>query len=399
MTFVQNMAVSRRMIARSTAKRRIVSVVLAAVAAFPASFAAQAPNDTPALKKIVVRDGVELHYEERGQGTPLIFVHGSLSDGSYWHDQLALFAHAGFHAIAYSRRYNFPNVNKARPGYSAVVDADDLAALIEKLHLGKVNVVGHSYGALTALFLAVRHPELVHTLVLCEAPAVSLLGHLPGDQSAVGKATLADIQERMVKPMQAAFLKRDRNAGIRAFMACVFNDPQAWDKMPDSARQETLRDAREWDVMMTKGTLFPAIEPEAIRGIKVPVLLLSGEKSYPFLSLIDEELARLLPNNQRIIVRGAGHQMWFQEPDKCRSAVEEFVRRNDTAMQIGNRAHSVASRNRGMSSSKNCVLAVQSRTVPSSTVGSHAGSWCCCNRRESAEIARPANSIPPKRWG
>jgi hypothetical protein len=68
--------------------------------------------------------------------------------------------------------------------------------------------------------------------------------------------------------------------------------------------------------------------------------MLSGEKSYPFLSLIDEELARLLPNNQRIIVRGAGHQMWLQEPDQCRSAVEEFLRRNEGAMQIRKSAHS-----------------------------------------------------------
>jgi hypothetical protein len=41
-------------------------------------------------------------------------VHGSLSDGSYWHDQLAPFAEAGFRATTYSRRYNFPNTNKAR---------------------------------------------------------------------------------------------------------------------------------------------------------------------------------------------------------------------------------------------------------------------------------------------
>jgi pimeloyl-ACP methyl ester carboxylesterase len=44
---------------------------------------------------------------------PVVFVHGSLSDGSYWHDQLAPFAEAGFHTIAYSRRYNFPPT--ARP--------------------------------------------------------------------------------------------------------------------------------------------------------------------------------------------------------------------------------------------------------------------------------------------
>ncbi|HXW91255.1 MAG TPA: alpha/beta hydrolase [Terriglobales bacterium] len=318
------------MIQRSRTSYRILSVVLLALAALPASLTAQGQEDTPTLKKIVVRDGVELHYEEHGQGMPVVFVHGSLSDGSYWHDQLTPFAEAGFHTIAYSRRYNFPNRNKSHPGYSAVVDADDLAALIQKLHLGKVDVVGHSYGALTALFLAVRHPELVRRVVLCEPPAVSLLGRLPGDQSPIGKATLADIQARMVKPMRAAFRNGDDDAGVRAFIGYVMRDPQAWDKMSESAREQTLKDVREWEVMMTTGELFPTLEPQAVRNIRSPVLLLSGEKSYPFLGLIDEELTRLLPHNRRIILPGATHRMWFEQPDECRKDVLEFLRGDDS---------------------------------------------------------------------
>src|SRR5215472_6799354 len=287
------------MIRTCRTSRWILSLVLVALTGFPPSLTAQTQGAAPALKKVSVRDGVELHYEERGQGTPVIFIHGSLSDGSYWHDQLPAFAEAGFRAIAYSRRYNSPNKNNPRPGYSAVVDADDLAALIEKLHLGKVDVVGHSYGALTALFLAVRHPELVRRLVLCGAPAVSLLGHLPGDKSAIGKETLADIQARMVKPMQAAFRKGDEEAGVRVFIGYVMRDPQAWDNMSKAAHEETLKNVREWDVMMTTGESFPDLDPQAVRSIHAPVLLLSGEKSHPFLGLIDEELARLLPDNRR----------------------------------------------------------------------------------------------------
>lgn len=121
-----------------------------------------------------------------------------------------------------------------------MVDADDLAELITKLHLGKVHVVGHSYGAFTALFLATRHPALVRTLVLAEAPAVSLLTHLPGERSEIGRRTFADIQERMVKPMKVAFQKGDREAGLRAFIDFVLDDPHAWNKMPDAARQDML---------------------------------------------------------------------------------------------------------------------------------------------------------------
>jgi pimeloyl-ACP methyl ester carboxylesterase len=96
--------------------------------------------------------------------------------------------------------------------------------------------------------------------------------------------------------------------------------------MSKSARDETLRNAHEWDVMMTTGTLFPDIAPATIRKITTPSLLLSGGKSYPFLGLIAEELARLLPNREAIVLPDAGHQMWYQAPDSCREDVEAFLK-------------------------------------------------------------------------
>ncbi|MDE2488381.1 MAG: alpha/beta hydrolase, partial [Alphaproteobacteria bacterium] len=83
---------------------------------------------------------------------------------------------------------------------------------------------------------------------------------------------------------------------------------------------ETMKDAHEWDVMLTSGVLFPQIRPEEVRRIAAPALLLSGAKSYPFLGLIDEALMALLPNAHRIVFPSATHQMWLQEPDACRKA-------------------------------------------------------------------------------
>ncbi len=280
--------------------------------------------DALALRTVDIGNGITLHYVDQGKGTPVIFVHGSLSDGGYWADQAGRFAEH-YRAIAYSRRYNYPNSNPARSGYSAVIDAQDLAAFIHTLHLGKVVLIGHSYGALTALFLAAIHPELVRALVLAEPPAISLLAHLPGDEAKTGMAMFEDIERRMVTPMQEAFRRGDRDAGVGVFIAYVFNDPHAWDQMTKSARDEMLRDAHEWDVMMTTGTLFPDIKSRTIRNITAPVLLLSGAKSYPFLGLITEELARLLPNRETVVLPDAGHQMWYQAPDLCRKDVEAFL--------------------------------------------------------------------------
>jgi non-heme chloroperoxidase len=282
--------------------------------------------DAPIIRTVGIGHGITLHYVEVGKGTPVIFVHGSLSDEGYWADQIGPFAEH-YRVIAYSRRYNYPNINPARPGYSAVVDAEDLASFIHTLHLGKVVVIGHSYGALTALFLAAKHPDLVLALVLAEPPAVSVLANLPDVNAQTGKAMFEDIQARMVAPMQRAFRRGDRDAGVAIFIDYVFNDPHAWDKMPEPARQETLRDAHEWDVMMTTGVLFPAIEPLMIRRITAPVLLLSGAKSYPFLRLVTEELGRLIPNSESIVLPDAGHQMWYEAPAVCREGVEAFLMR------------------------------------------------------------------------
>lgn len=295
--------------------RTLVFIVLASATAHAA----------PIVKAVDVGNGITLHYVEQGHGTPLIFVHGSISDGRYWNDQVGEFA-KHYRVIAYSRRYNFPNTNPSRPGYSAIADADDLSALIKRLRLGKVDVVGHSYGGLTALFLAVRHPEQVRKIVLAEPPAVSLLNHLPGEVASIGHAMYDDIQRRMVKPMQEEFRKGEAEAGVATFIDYVFNDSRAWEKFSPSSKRATMLDAHEWDVMLTRGTFFPEIDPAAVARIHVPVLIISGGKSYPFLRLIDRELARLIPHSKHFILPRDGHQMWYQDPVLCREAVEAFLR-------------------------------------------------------------------------
>lgn len=172
--------------------------------------------------------------------------------------------------------------------------------------------------------MASRHPELLKAVVLAEAPLVPLLRDLSGVDAAKGRSVFADIQSRMVLPMRAAFAKGDREQGVATFINYVFADPMGWQKMSWHSQAETLKDAHEWDVMMTAGTLFPALAPADIRAIKLPVLVMSGGKSYAFLGLIDRELARLLPDNRRVIFRDAGHQMWLQHPDEARDDSEKF---------------------------------------------------------------------------
>lgn len=306
----------------STTLHRLMSLAFLFLI-MPSAWSAQWP---PALKTVDVGNGIRLHYVEAGAGASVVLVHGSISDYTYWEAPFE-FLSQHYHVLAYSRRYNYPNANPSRPGYSAVVDADDLAAFIEKLHLGPVYVIGHSYGGLTALFLLVRHPGIARAVVLAEPPAVSLLNHLEGSRDAEGKAMFQDIQQHMIQPMRNAFLNKDPEVGVRRFIDYVKEDTTAWNRMSASSKAETMRDAHEWDVMMTTGEFFPVIEPEAVSKINVPVLLLSGQNSYPFLNLVDEKLLRLIPNSERIVLQGATHQMLYDKPAICADEILTFLRR------------------------------------------------------------------------
>src|SRR5215467_310760 len=94
---------------------RIVTLA-AAFVIVAASSLAQKNAPAPQIHAADIGHGITLHYVDEGSGVPVIFVHGSLRDGGYWADQIGPFA-KHYRAIAYSRRYNYPNTNPQRPGY------------------------------------------------------------------------------------------------------------------------------------------------------------------------------------------------------------------------------------------------------------------------------------------
>jgi non-heme chloroperoxidase len=301
----------------------------------PAATPAPPPKPTFATEALVadLDDGTRLYYVTASLGAPVIFVHGSLSDYSYWDGQLAPFAEK-YRVLAYSRRYNWPNQNPARRGYSAIADAEDLAGFITSLNLTPAHIVGHSYGAFAALFLAARHPQLVRTLTLAEPPAMSLLAHVPGDAAPQGLAMLKDVRANLVAPMKKAFANKraaqadKTEAAVRIFIDYVKGKPGTWDAFSDADKAATLKDAREWEVIFAGGELFPEIRPDEVAQIKAPTLMLSGARSYAFLGLIDQALADLLPGAQHVVFPNATHQMWLEEPEACREAVFKLIDRH-----------------------------------------------------------------------
>lgn len=115
-------------------------------------------------------NGHALYYETLGHGSgpPVLLLHGGGSSihGSFRHQLAVLARHRSVLAIEQVGQGHSPDV----PGpLSYTKMTEDTAALLEQLHMPPVDAVGYSDGGILALMLAVRHPELVHRLVISGA--------------------------------------------------------------------------------------------------------------------------------------------------------------------------------------------------------------------------------------
>ncbi len=115
--------------------------------------------------------GVALHYEERGDGRPLLLVHGMASDAAAWMPALDELATAGARAIAYDRRgYGASGAPQPYVATTIQEQAEDAAAVLAALDAAPALLVGDGFGALVVLELLVRRPQLASAAVLADPP-------------------------------------------------------------------------------------------------------------------------------------------------------------------------------------------------------------------------------------
>lgn len=275
-------------------------------------------QEAPQLEKITV-NGVELHYQDKGEGEPFVLVHGGIGDYRTWLATTNALSKQ-YRVIAYSRRYNFPNQNPEIPSdYSARVDAQDLKALIEELELAPVHVVGHSYGAFTALFLAINNPELVRSLILAEPALMRWLADMPE-----GAASWQKFETEVFSECAKAFREGDEDGTLRIFIDWVLG-PGGYDQLPPIVRTFMKSNLVEFGALLTSVDAFPPLLREDVEKLDIPTLMLSGENTIEALKLIDAELERHLPNVERIIIPEATHGMFIEQPVACNQAILDFL--------------------------------------------------------------------------
>jgi pimeloyl-ACP methyl ester carboxylesterase len=291
---------------------------LKSIAALLFAMAATAHAAPPAPTEIHV-NGVELHYISAGAGEPVILLHGGLGDYRSWEPQMAELARY-YRVISYSRRYNFPNRNpQTATDHSAKTEAADLKALIKVLRLKRVNLVGTSIGAATALTFAIDNPRMVRRLIIAEPPVLTLAKRLPE-----GDALYQDFMKRIQDPARAAFAAGDDEGAMRFFVD-GFATPGRFDALPPDARLGVMQNAGFFKMLARSQDPYPDIPIASLRRLRMPVLIITGEKTIAIHQRIDAELSRLIPRARSAMIPAAGHGSPRENPRAFTEVVDNFL--------------------------------------------------------------------------
>jgi pimeloyl-ACP methyl ester carboxylesterase len=245
--------------------------------------------------------GCDLYHEEVGDGVPILLIHPSGAAGSTWGSIVEELARVG-RVITYDRR------GYARSGGEPVrslsTHTADAAALLESLQASSAVVVGTSSGAMIALDLAVRRPDLVRTVVEHEGPW-RFTRHPPTGSQVRTFATMGSLALRgrhgdaAEALLRSAYAYRDGGTAWDAF-------PEEWRRVGREHGKATL-----WDFLISIGN-----HPSAagLASIGVPIVCSYGSRSPEFMVRRTRSLAAAIPTARIRRIEGAAHAAPFDAP-------------------------------------------------------------------------------------
>ncbi|MFJ5706523.1 alpha/beta fold hydrolase [Streptomyces sp. NPDC093105] len=249
-------------------------------------------------------------------GAPVLLLHGLMGHAGHWAPAAGLLT-GGHRTIALDQRGHGASEKPPGGPFTREAYVADAAAVIERLGLGPVSLVGHSMGALTAWQLAAERPDLVRALVICDMRA-----------SALGAASQRAWQD-WFRGWPAPFPSLD--AVHRWFGA---DDP--WVETPNPARgaffAEVMTERADgWHPVFAPAQMLTSRETwvhdahwDSLAQVRCPTLVVRGLDGE--LGRAEaQEMVRVLPHGAYAEIPDAGHLLHYTHPEAWAEAVGPFL--------------------------------------------------------------------------
>lgn len=297
----------------------VAGTALASAALISRTRAERANRENPPLGRRIMVNGVSLHYLERGTGPTIVLLHGNGTMIQDWIasgvlDQLA----ATNRVIAFDRPgFGYSTRPRTRI-WTAAAQAALIGAALKKLNVTKPLVVGHSFGTLVALELALQEPAAASGLVL--------LGgyYYPSMRADVAFAAppalpvIGDLMRYTVSPFLASAMK----PRIDKKLFAPAQVPDAWSK--DFPFEVALRPSQIRAEAAEAALMIPgAASLEArLETLAVPASIVAGEGDEVVTTTEQSQrLHEALPDSTFQAISGAGHMVHHTATDEVVAAI------------------------------------------------------------------------------
>jgi 3-oxoadipate enol-lactonase len=248
---------------------------------------------------------VALHYEQSGSGDPaVLLIHELGGNWQSWRQLQPVLAESRRTYALDLRGYGLSE----KPTGPCEIDiyAYDLAAFVRMAKIGVVDVIGVAMGAVIGASLAIRHPDLVRRLVLCDGT-----DSMTAEAKRYAHERAVKVRAAGMRPVVTASLANSfpqQHAALREDYRAIYlaNDPIAYAEASDALARMN-------------------ITAEDFARVKAPTLAVTGAHDFIWPPETGKRLASLIPGAQFAVIANAGHFPHIQTPKEFASLVIAFL--------------------------------------------------------------------------
>jgi pimeloyl-ACP methyl ester carboxylesterase len=260
-----------------------------------------------------------IDYDESGAGPTIVLVPGSCSTGAAWRPIVAQWDN-GFRCVT-TGLLGYGDTAERRNTLDADIslEAEVLESVVRRA-AGSVHLVGHSFGGLTALAVALRKQAPLLSLTILEAPAPTMLRHTGELRHYRAFREMTDAYFAAFHAGESAAIERmiDFYGGAGTFAGW----PQ---RIRDYAVETTPVNLLDW-----ASAYGFALTPALLASIETPTLVLWGSASHPAIARANQLLGQYIPNAAVAAIDGAAHFMIATHAKAVAGMIAEHVRAQDS---------------------------------------------------------------------